>query len=70
MSERTITLSTGAKSERRDQLEGSLREHGGNVSAVAREFSVSRMQVHRWCDKYGLDPAAYRLGVAGSRSAK
>jgi transcriptional regulator of acetoin/glycerol metabolism len=66
MSERAIPLSTGAKSERREQLENALRMHGGNVSAIAREFGVSRRQVHRRCDKYGLDPAAYRSGVAGS----
>lgn len=70
MSERTITLSTGAKSERREQLETSLRKHGGNVSAIARELGVSRMQVHRWCDKYGFEPAAYRSGAAGSLPAK
>jgi DNA-binding NtrC family response regulator len=44
----------------RATLEHLLREHGGNVSAVARLFGKQRMQIHRWMKRYGLDPEAYR----------
>jgi len=46
--------------ERRDQIERLLREHQGNVSAVARAMGKERMQIQRWLRRYRLDPAAYR----------
>jgi len=38
----------------------SLETNKGNVSAVARELGVARMQVHRWMKRFGLDPEDYR----------
>jgi transcriptional regulator with AAA-type ATPase domain len=44
----------------RDELAALFREHGGNVSAVARALGKDRKQVQRWLKKYGLDPASFR----------
>jgi transcriptional regulator with GAF, ATPase, and Fis domain len=45
---------------RRTQLIELLRAHRGNVSAVAREMGVARMQVQRWCRRFHVDPASFR----------
>lgn len=45
---------------RRSQLVALLRAHQGNVSAVARQMGVARMQVQRWCRRFHLDPASFR----------
>ena len=44
----------------RSALEDSLRRLQGNVSAVARELDTTRMQVHRWAKRLGLDLDSYR----------
>ncbi len=44
----------------RDELIRLLAEHGGNVSAVARVMGKARVQIRRWCRRYGIDPDAYR----------
>ncbi len=41
-------------------LEDALRQHGGNVAAVARHLDTSRMQVHRWMKKLGVDANEFR----------
>ncbi len=46
----------------RDELVALLREHQGNVSAVARALGKARMQVQRWLKRYALDPEAFRAG--------
>jgi sigma-54 dependent transcriptional regulator, acetoin dehydrogenase operon transcriptional activator AcoR len=45
---------------RRDELVILLREHGGNVSAVARASGKARTQIQRWVKRYGLDPSDFR----------
>jgi transcriptional regulator with PAS, ATPase and Fis domain len=40
---------------RRQMLEKLLTQHGGNVSAVARDLGKARAQVHRWIKDYGLE---------------
>ncbi len=45
---------------RKVELEGLLRQHAGNVSAVARAMGKARMQIQRWMARYGLDPRAFR----------
>jgi DNA-binding NtrC family response regulator len=45
---------------RRSDLLRALTEHGGNLSVVARAFSTSRSQVHRWLKRFGLDPESFR----------
>jgi transcriptional regulator with PAS, ATPase and Fis domain len=49
-----------AQQAQRAQLEALLREHAGNVAAVARALAKSRVQVHRWMTRYELDPEAFR----------
>jgi len=34
--------------------------HAGNVSAVARDLGKARVQIRRWCRRFGLDPSDYR----------
>jgi transcriptional regulator with PAS, ATPase and Fis domain len=46
----------------RDQLIALLRQHRGNLSAVARVVGKGRTQVVRWVGRYRLDPAKYRSG--------
>jgi DNA-binding NtrC family response regulator len=45
---------------RREELVALLREHGGNVTAVAKAMGKARMQVQRWLKRYALDPASFR----------
>jgi transcriptional regulator with PAS, ATPase and Fis domain len=45
--------------DRRDQIIALLREHQGNVSAVARAMGKARMQLQRWIKRYRIDPAKY-----------
>jgi pSer/pThr/pTyr-binding forkhead associated (FHA) protein len=44
----------------RISLEAALREHAGNISAVARSLGKARPQIQRWLKRFGIDPAAYR----------
>jgi transcriptional regulator with AAA-type ATPase domain len=44
----------------RDQVVAALREHQGNVSAVARALDKDRKQIQRWIKRFGLDPSTYR----------
>ena len=46
--------------KRRDELTALLKEHGGNVTAVARAMGKARTQVQRWMRRYGLDPLSFR----------
>jgi DNA-binding NtrC family response regulator len=39
-----------------------LREHRGNVSAVARAMGKATMQVHRWMRRFEIDPNDFRRG--------
>ncbi len=44
----------------RDQVVAALREHQGNVSAVARALDKDRKQIQRWIKRFSLDPGSYR----------
>jgi sigma-54 dependent transcriptional regulator, acetoin dehydrogenase operon transcriptional activator AcoR len=46
--------------EKRDQLMELLRQHRGNISAVARAAGKARVQIHRWLRRYRLDPRSFR----------
>jgi transcriptional regulator of acetoin/glycerol metabolism len=37
-----------------------LARHDGNLADVAREMGKARMQIHRWCHRFGIDPNVYR----------
>jgi len=39
---------------KREELLALLREHGGNISAVARALGKARPQVQRWMKRYGI----------------
>ena len=45
---------------RREELVSLLREHRGNVTAVARVLGKARAQVQRWMRRYGLRPTVFR----------
>ena len=49
-----------ADEARKAALAALLREHGGNVTAVAKAMGKARMQIQRWMKRYGLDPAGFR----------
>lgn len=44
----------------REKLVSLLREHRGNVTSVARSMGKSRIQIHRWMQRFGVDPGDYR----------
>ena len=46
----------------RDEVIQLLKEHHGNLSAVARAVGKGRTQVVRWMERYGLDAGAFRSG--------
>jgi transcriptional regulator with GAF, ATPase, and Fis domain len=43
----------------RDQLIELLRQHGGNVTAVARAMGKARPQVQRWLRRFDIDPGPF-----------
>ncbi len=45
---------------RRSAILRKLEEHGGNIAQVARDMGKARMQVHRWLQRFGIDPGAFR----------
>ena len=45
---------------KREELLALLREHGGNISAVARALGKARPQVQRWMKRYGIGRGAPR----------
>jgi len=44
----------------KDRLIASLSAHKGNISEVARAMGRTRMQIHRWMKRWGIDPDTYR----------
>ncbi len=44
----------------RTQLVKLLETHRGNVSAIARDLGKARVQVRRWCKRFGLNVDDYR----------
>jgi transcriptional regulator with GAF, ATPase, and Fis domain len=51
---------TEEDARRREELVQLLREHKGNVSAIAKAMGKARMQVQRWLQRYQLDAETYR----------
>jgi DNA-binding NtrC family response regulator len=45
---------------RREELIALLREHRGNISAVARAMGKARTQIQRWVKRYRLDLDDYK----------
>jgi DNA-binding NtrC family response regulator len=52
---------TADEQRHREELAALLTQHRGNLSAVARAIGKGRTQVVRWMERYGLDPAVYRI---------
>jgi transcriptional regulator of acetoin/glycerol metabolism len=46
--------------ELRASLEAKLREHRGNISAVARDIGKDRKQIQRWLKRFDLDAERFR----------
>ncbi len=46
----------------RQTLVALLEKHQGKVSHVARDMGKARMQIHRWMQRFGIDPNQYRPG--------
>jgi DNA-binding NtrC family response regulator len=44
----------------RDALLEALRAHRGNIARVAEALRTSRTQIHRWAERFGIDPASFR----------
>jgi transcriptional regulator of acetoin/glycerol metabolism len=44
----------------RADLVAALTAHAGNVSEVSRAMAKTRMQIHRWMKRFGIDPETYR----------
>jgi DNA-binding NtrC family response regulator len=42
------------------ELLAQLAAHDGNLAEVARAMGKARMQIHRWCKRFGIDPDVYR----------
>jgi DNA-binding NtrC family response regulator len=50
----------GSGEPRRVRLVRLMREYQGNVAAVARVMGKGRTQIHRWLERYGINPDEYR----------
>ena len=51
----------GPEDEKRKELVITLlREHSGNITAVARVMGKARVQIQRWIKRYQLDPKSFR----------
>jgi len=44
----------------RDELVTKLREHSGNISAVARDIGKDRKQIQRWLKRFQIDATDFR----------
>ena len=53
---------TEEQEQRRQELIGLLREHRGNISAVARAMGKARSQIQRWLRRYRIDADAFKAG--------
>ena len=51
---------SGVDGARREQLVSLMREHSGNVTAVARAMGKARMQIQRWMKRYAIDARSFR----------
>ena len=46
--------------ERKSKLVALMEQHGGNVTQVAKEMGVARMQIQRWLKRFGIVAGAFR----------
>jgi transcriptional regulator with GAF, ATPase, and Fis domain len=45
---------------RRSEIVDLLRQHGGNITAVARSLGIARTQVQRWIKRFHIDSKSFR----------
>ncbi|HEX2573190.1 MAG TPA: sigma 54-interacting transcriptional regulator [Polyangia bacterium] len=50
----------GSQQDLRQTLITLLEQYEGNVTQVARRLGKARNQIHRWLDRYQIEPNAYR----------
>jgi len=50
----------GEGNAEREKLVALLREHKGNIAAVARTMGKARMQIQRWLKRHQIDPESFR----------
>ncbi|MBI4509841.1 MAG: sigma 54-interacting transcriptional regulator [Deltaproteobacteria bacterium] len=53
---------SGDDNLRRQELIELLRQHHGNIAAVARLMGKGRMQIHRWLKRFNIDAEKFRDG--------
>ena len=53
---------TAEQLRHREELAALLRDHKGNLAAIARALGKGRTQILRWVRRYRLDASAYRPG--------
>lgn len=58
--QRVADRTAGADDLLRESLLACLQKHSGNVSEVARVMGKTRMQIHRWMKRFGIDPETFR----------
>jgi len=63
----TTGLSPAELAQKRELVEG-LEQHGGNITRTAHGLGTSRMQVHRWLKRFGLDVAVFRRRARQARA--
>jgi transcriptional regulator with PAS, ATPase and Fis domain len=51
---------TAEANAEREKLVAMMREHKGNVAAVARTMGKARMQIQRWLKRYDIDAESFR----------
>jgi DNA-binding NtrC family response regulator len=44
----------------KDELTAALTKTHGNISEISRTMGKTRMQIHRWMKRFGLDPETFR----------
>ncbi len=54
------TIAHTSHDELRRELIAHMERSRGNVSEVARTMNRSRIQIHRWLKRFGLEPPAFR----------
>jgi transcriptional regulator of acetoin/glycerol metabolism len=51
---------TPADEALRDSLCAAMRDHRGNISAVARALNKDRKQIQRWVKRFAVDPEKFK----------
>lgn len=55
-----ISADASESDDLKERLCACLTRNQGNISAVARDMGKARMQIHRWLERFDLNPEAFR----------